>query len=261
MIGVVVGTIIALAVGVTLYQTTRSKSQGELRARAADPCESYTKQGSATILGTVQSLDADRFTIGVDSGLSKIVVVCADAKFTKQFGGSYSYADLKVGDKVSVVGFYGDTTKTTILVKLVRDTSVSNAPEKKADTKEKLKEKVSETKAKVQARITPRSTKYSNLSATLGPNSANFSFIYTGSPATMFYIATSEDPQMLTGIYMEFAEGSSSPISLNNPTAWDGYACGRTLYWIVTTEDGPSSWPNYNRELMSPIASSVVTCP
>lgn len=262
MIGVVVGTIIALAVGVTLYQTTRNKSQGELRARAADPCEAYTKSGVVNSSGTIQSLDIDRFTMAQDAGVTKIVVVCANAKFTKQLGGSYSYVDLKVGDKVSVVGFYGDATKTTILSHIVRDTSVSKKPEIKENLKTKIPEIKTTIKEKVQARITPRSTKYSNLSATLGPNSANYSFIYTGSPAPMFFIATSGDPQMLTGAYVRFARGSSSPISLNNPTTvWDGYACGRTLYWAVTTEDGPPFWSNYNRELMSPIASSVVTCP
>lgn len=148
MIGIVVGTIVALAVGVTLYQIN---NQVGMRAKAADPCEAYTKQGPATDPGTVQSLDVDRFTMAQDSGLSKIVVVCAGAKFTKQFGGSYTYADLKVGDKVSVAGFYGDATKTTVLAKLVRDTSVSKAPEMKANTKERAK-------AKVKARITPPAT-------------------------------------------------------------------------------------------------------
>ena len=192
-----------------------------------------------------------------NSGLSKIVVVCAGAKFTKQFGGSYTYADIKVGDKVSVVGFYGDATKTTILAKLVRDTSVSNAPEMNANTKEKVKEKASEIKAKVQARITNRSTKYSNLSATLEPASAMYSFTYTGSPASKFYINTSADPKMLTGVYLNFAQGPSSPISQSNPTVWDGYSCGQTLYWVVTTEYSAK----YDPVLMSPISSSTVNCP
>lgn len=264
MIGVVVGTIIALAVGVTLYQTTRSKSQGELRARAADPCEAYTKSGAANNSGTIQSLDTDRFTMAQDSGVAKIVVVCANAKFTKQFGGSFTYADLSVADKVSVIGFYGDATKTTILANLVRDTSVSKTPEIKDNIKEKVKEKVSEVKAKVQARITPRTAQYSNLSATFGANSASYSFTYSGSPVTMFYVSISEDPNILTGVYVNFTQGSSSPISQNNPTQWDGYSCGRTLYWRITSEfyqDQHVNWLQYNPKLMSPIASSTVTCP
>ncbi len=103
----------------------------------------------------------------------------------------------------------------------------------------------------------PHSTQYSNLSATLGETSASYSFTYTDSPATTFYIHTSANPNMLTGVYANFANGSTSPISLNNPTKWDGYTCGRTLYWVVTTEQ---SWANANPELMSPIVSSTVTC-
>ncbi len=131
-IGVVVGTIVALAVGVTLYQMN---NQVGTRAKAANPCESYGKPKDIiknglvrNKLGTVQSKSSDRF-VWVEDGnpVSKVVVMCAGAKLNKRLGGNLSYAELKVGEKVFVIGVYGDATKTTILAASLKSNSSDSA--------------------------------------------------------------------------------------------------------------------------------------
>ncbi len=132
MVGVVIGTIIALLVGVTLYQVTTSKSQGEIRARAADPCESYPKLSPIV---TDEGIVHDKTDNGFNwwqNGIStkvKVVIVCAGAKITRQFGATIPYSDVREGDRVAMTGNYGDTTKSTILATWVRNMSTSVAKE------------------------------------------------------------------------------------------------------------------------------------
>lgn len=135
IVGFVFAAILALVVGVVLYQANTNKSPTELRARAADPCEAYPK---LTAVNTGNGTLHDKTDTGFnwwENGVStkvKVVVFCAGAKFVRQFGGATTYAEFAEGDKVSIMGNYGDTTKTTILATLVNNLSTSKAAEYKA---------------------------------------------------------------------------------------------------------------------------------
>ena len=98
---------------------------------------------------------------------------------------------------------------------------------------------------------TPVPVSFTGLSASLpGTGSAVFHFTYSGSsPSFAIDISTKSD--MSTDVYSTFTWGTSSPLVENNPTKWDKYSCGRTLYWIVKTPSGDKS----------KIVPSVVTCP
>lgn len=98
---------------------------------------------------------------------------------------------------------------------------------------------------------TPVPVSFTGLSASLpGTGSAVFYFTYSGSsPSFAIDISTKSD--MSTDVYSTFTWGTSSPLVENNPTKWDKYSCGRTLYWIVKTPSGDKS----------KIVPSVVTCP
>lgn len=92
---------------------------------------------------------------------------------------------------------------------------------------------------------------FDNLSSSMPkPGSAMFSFSYTGTSNT-FIVDASTVSNMSTDVYHSFASGPSSPIVETNPTKWDKYSCGRTLYWRVLTLEGEQS----------AIQSNIVTCP
>ncbi|OGK23453.1 hypothetical protein A3C25_02180 [Candidatus Roizmanbacteria bacterium RIFCSPHIGHO2_02_FULL_38_11] len=91
---------------------------------------------------------------------------------------------------------------------------------------------------------------FSNLSATLPiPGSAVFNFDYS-STSPNYIIDISTYPDMSWDTYLTFAQGPSSPVTESNPTKWDKYSCGRTLYWRVKTTTG----------VQSDIQSATVTC-
>ncbi len=129
--------IVAIAVlGVVVSQTNSSKSQTQMKARAADPCEAYPKL--SPIVTDTRGTVHDKTDVGFswwENGVStkvKVVVVCAGAKLTRQFGATIPYSDINEGDSVAMTGNYGDTTKTTILATWVRNFSTSKAGEYKA---------------------------------------------------------------------------------------------------------------------------------
>lgn len=132
IVGLVFAAILALVVGVALYQANTGKSPTELRARAADPCAAYPK---LTAVNTGTGTLHDKTDTGFnwwENGIStkvKVVVLCAGAKYVRQFGGATTYTEFAEGDKVSIMGNYGDTTKTTILATLVNNLSTSKAAE------------------------------------------------------------------------------------------------------------------------------------
>lgn len=90
----------------------------------------------------------------------------------------------------------------------------------------------------------------SNLNATLSyPSPATFSFDYSG-PSNNFIVDLSTFPDMSSDVYLTFASGNQSPLVENNPTKWDKYSCGRTLYLHVRDSTG----------LVSSIQSATVNC-
>lgn len=231
ILGLLGVAVIAAALVVVVLQS--KKAPTETRARAADPCEAYTKGKPVPkpgIRGTIQSMKEDSFVLRIGGGsVSKVIVVCSGATITNTSNEKLTYKNLVVGNKVTVGGNVGDSTGATILASIIIQDSQT-------------------------------SVLYSNLSSTLNAYAASFSFTYSGTPAQNFYVAMSTDPKMLTDVYVNFAEGPTSPISQNNPTKWNKYSCGSKLYWRMTTENLETNWSTYNPKLMSPIISSSVTC-
>lgn len=128
---IVGGIGLALALGVSLI-ALQSKDNSDVRSRAADPCSAYPKLTAVTTgSGTVHDKTDNGFNWW-QNGISnkvKVVIVCAGAKITRQFLADIPYSDILEGDTVQLSGNYGDTTKTTILAKGVRDLSTSVARE------------------------------------------------------------------------------------------------------------------------------------
>lgn len=93
---------------------------------------------------------------------------------------------------------------------------------------------------------------FTNLKADFSdPNrsKARFNFSYPpGILPSSFTINLSIDSKMGVGTYNNFAAGKGSPIIESNPTKWEQYACGKTLYWQITSLDG----------MKSPIQQTVV---
>lgn len=94
------------------------------------------------------------------------------------------------------------------------------------------------------------------LSAELNyPSPAKFYFNYenrTGqSHPQDFVIQLSTYSDMSWDVYQFFGRGGSSPIVVNDPTKWDKYSCGRTLYWRVYNQDNG---------VASPIRQARVNC-
>lgn len=90
--------------------------------------------------------------------------------------------------------------------------------------------------------------RFTNLTSNLASSNATFSFTYNGLAATNFIVTMSISPDMSTGNYSQFAQGSASPLTNANPEQWDAYTCGTNMYWTV--EDGFGT--------VSPIQHSVV---
>lgn len=81
---------------------------------------------------------------------------------------------------------------------------------------------------------------FSDLSAALNLNQANFTFAYAGE-GTTFTITASTRPDMEGGVVGTVA-GKGSPIKLRDPQrVWPTYRCGTMLYWRVTDNLGVSS--------------------
>lgn len=108
-----------------------------LISNASDPCSAYTRKkplGSAS--GVVASKGEASFVWNMngDASLPKVVLICAGTEVTRQFGGNITFADIKVGDRVDLAGWYGGTvglqaSNTTILPQWIRDVSTSLAGE------------------------------------------------------------------------------------------------------------------------------------
>lgn len=212
IVGLVVAAILALVVGFALYQANTSKSPTELRARAADPCANYPK---LTPVATVEGIVHDKTDNGFnwwENGVStkvKVVVVCAQAKITRQFGATIPYSDINEGDSVAMTGNFGDTTKTTILATWVRNMSTSVA---------------SEYNAKV-ATVNPSQSSFTLNAVTLrragklGKYTLNV--IYT--PTTKCYFRTTNKPI------------ACSAISVGNTATVQGIVYDPTLTLTATT--------------------------
>lgn len=231
--------VIAAAVLVALLQM--QKSPTEMRARAANACAVYEKGEpipKVGVSGTIQSKKEDQFVLTVGGAASQVVMVCAGVTITNKSNAKLTYADLKVGNKVTVGGYYTNNTMT-MLAATITQNSKTPTPSPTVISKLGI---------------------YSNLSSKFEEKSASFFFNYSGIPPKNYYVALSTDPKVLKDVYLNFAIGPSSPVTQNNPTKWDKYVCGRTLYWRVTTEEYQSNWSKYNPNLMSPIASGTVTC-
>ncbi len=90
---------------------------------------------------------------------------------------------------------------------------------------------------------------FSNLSSTFYyPAPAVFSFSYPENAT--FTIDMSTVPDMSTDVYLGYASGSSSPITITNPTKWDKYSCDSNLYWRIRSHTG----------ITSPIQTTLVDC-
>jgi len=116
--------IIVAILAIAAYQTINGDFL--FGARAGDPCSSYTKQkplGMASGIVTGKQDGQFVWNLNGDNTKPKVVVLCARTKITKKLGGSLAYADIKVGDRIELVGWYGDTTKTTVIPAWIRDTS------------------------------------------------------------------------------------------------------------------------------------------
>ncbi len=98
---------------------------------------------------------------------------------------------------------------------------------------------------------TPTNTagQFTNLNATLEPNKSTFNFAYS-SAASSYRIDMSISADMVSGTYLSFGQGTSSPIVVNDPTKWASYTCGTQFWWRVVTPE------NY----MSPIQTATVVC-
>lgn len=91
---------------------------------------------------------------------------------------------------------------------------------------------------------------FSNLSSVLRSDNATFSFSGMGGE---YQVDLSTTANMSSDVYLSFARGTSSSLTVSNPQAkWDKYQCNRTLYFRVL---------NYNRTIISPIIATTISCP
>ncbi len=123
-LGLIFPLIIIVILATAAYQTINGDFF--LGAKAGDPCSSYTRQRPlGTAFGIVTSKQDGQFiwNLNGDGTKPKAVVLCARTKITKKFGGSLAYADIKVGDRLELLGWYGDTTQTTVIPAWIRDAS------------------------------------------------------------------------------------------------------------------------------------------
>lgn len=91
---------------------------------------------------------------------------------------------------------------------------------------------------------------FSNLSASLNSTNSIFNFSYSGSSSN-YHVDLSTLSNMSWDVYLDFATGSNSPITISNPTKWDKYQCNRTLYWRVYNSD---------RTVSSSIQTTTINC-
>ncbi|MBI2326060.1 hypothetical protein HYU91_01605, partial [Candidatus Collierbacteria bacterium] len=126
-LGLIFPLIIIAILAIAAYQTINGDFL--LGAKAGDPCSSYTRQKPlGTASGIVVSKQDGQFiwNLNGDSTKPKVVVLCARTKITKKLGSGLAYTDIKVGDRVELLGWYGDTTKSTVLPAWIRDISSSS---------------------------------------------------------------------------------------------------------------------------------------
>ena len=126
-LGLIFPLIIIAILAIAAYQTINGDFL--LGAKAGDPCSSYTRQKPlGTASGIVASKQDGQFiwNLNGDSTKPKVVVLCARTKITKKLGSGLAYADIKVGDRLELLGWYGDTTKSTVLPAWIRDISSSS---------------------------------------------------------------------------------------------------------------------------------------
>jgi hypothetical protein len=90
---------------------------------------------------------------------------------------------------------------------------------------------------------------FTNLSSSLLANKSIFNFNYSGTTST-YRIDLSISSDMVNGTYLTFGQGTSSPISVTDPTKWTSYVCGAQFWWRVRTEEN----------VTSPIQTATVDC-
>lgn len=107
---------------------------------------------------------------------------------------------------------------------------------------------------------TPSTDSFYNLSAIFASNVATFSFSYNGS-ASYYYVDLSTTMDMSWDVYLNFAEGTKSPIVQSSPAKWGKYVCGAKLTWRVRTSDGKQSPIQYTQVscLQTPTPSPTFT--
>lgn len=97
-------------------------------------------------------------------------------------------------------------------------------------------------------------TTFSSISASLKPNTATFTFVYSGAAPNNYKIDISTSSTMKQNLVRNFGQGTSSPITITNPQSVASYyTCGRTIYWIAKA--------TYERsETSSSVQTAVVDC-
>lgn len=98
----------------------------------------------------------------------------------------------------------------------------------------------------------PNSNAFNSLSAVLTADTAIFNFVF--SELNTSYVVDVSTSSRMRGkdIYKDFGSGPASPILVTDPQAkWDGYRCGATIYWRVSSA---------NHRHKSPVQTSTVGC-
>lgn len=113
---------VGAAVVVVLLQT--KKAPTEMRARAANACAVYNKGEPVPkvgVSGTIQSKKEDQFVLTVGGATSQVIMVCAGVTITNKSNAKLTYANLKVGDKVTVGGYYTNNTMTILATTITQN--------------------------------------------------------------------------------------------------------------------------------------------
>lgn len=110
-----------------------------------------------------------------------------------------------------------------------------------------------------------RNAAVSNMTATLGENTATFRFKYTGDNTNGFRVELSTTPDFSSDVNVTFgtvpynANSADYTVTVDNPKdKWDKYVCAARLYWRVSYQFGdlPGTSTRYN----SAIQPATVTC-
>lgn len=88
---------------------------------------------------------------------------------------------------------------------------------------------------------TPAAAAFTNMQANLQATNAWFTFNYSGPTSSLYRVHLSTYADMSWDVYLSFATGTNPPLVQSNPTQWDKYVCGRTLYWRVEASNGTLS--------------------